>query len=78
MVKKKKKLWCPVEKIHGEKASIFGKTFTISIPGVEKQLTVSARCLNEAALAAFGTGQSLPKNAKAHVDRGNVCVHIMC
>ena len=73
MVKKKKKLWCQIQKIHGAKTTMFGKTFKISIDGVEQQLTVSAGCLNDVALAAFAAGKSLPKNAKARVDRGNVC-----
>ena len=69
MVKKKTKLWCPVTEVHGIKATVFGKTYQVSIPGVDKILTVAENCINEQGKQAFSTGSKLPTSAKVRVNR---------
>ena len=69
MVKKKTKLWCPVTEVHGSKSTVFGKTFQVSIPGVEKILTITENCMNEQGKQAFSTGIKLPPSAKVRVNR---------
>ena len=69
MVKAKTKLWCKCEKVESTSDGLFGKTFKVRVPGVEKVLTIAANYINKEALEAFNAGQSMPKNAKVRIDR---------
>ena len=69
MVKRKNKLWCPITKVHGSKLTPFGKTFQVSIPGVQKILAITENCINEEAKQAFSTGSKLPPSAQVKVNR---------
>ena len=70
MVKPKTKLWCKISKIHSSKTSLFGTTYKVSVPGVERLLAIPASCLCQQSKEAFEAGESLPKSAKARVNRG--------
>ena len=47
MPKKKQKLWCKLAEIISAKDTMFGKSYKVRVPGVEKELTVGAVALGE-------------------------------
>ena len=67
------KLWGKVERIDGSKEAKFGaKKYHVKLVGVEKLIWILAKDLSAGCVSSVDAGRSLPKHAKAHVNRGLV------
>ena len=71
--KRKTKLWGKVERIDTSKTSKFGaKKYHVKLVGVEQLIWVLSKDLSPDCATSADAGRSLPKNAKAYVNRGYV------
>lgn len=69
----KTKLWGKIESIVASKTTRFAsKKYQVKLVGVEKLIWVLDKELSTGVVAAHHSGNTLPKHAKARVDRGYV------
>ena len=71
--KPKAKLWGKIEEIMSTKTSKFGaQKYQIKLVDVAKLIWVFTKNLSTGVVESHNNGKTIPKNAKARVDRGYV------